>query len=321
MELTGWMSTADAALAISIFGIVVFGIWGLVSLLADLQAKPLERMTRFLQPRTATASSSSNDWLRKRLDELMQKAGPTLTATLMPKTQEEQSDLRRRLSAAGFRSERAPLLFMLVRSTLGVLGALLGLVLMPVLPVVSKLPMWTGPILMAGLMFFLPSFVVARKARRRRDAIFHGLPDALDLLCICVEAGLTLDAALKRVAREIRRSCPVLAHEFELSTLQLQMGRSRHEVLRDLGQRNDVDDLRALAATLIQADRFGTSIGQALRVHSDSMRTRRRQLAEERAQKTTVKLIVPLVLFIFPGIFVVLVGPAAIMIIRNLLYR
>ena len=135
----------------------------------------------------------------------------------------------------------------------------------------------------------------------RKEAIFLGLPDVLDLLVVCVEAGLGLDQAMRKVSEEMKKSCRVVAEEFALCNFHLQMGRARNEVLQDLGARTGVDDLRSLAAILIQADKFGSSIAQALRVQSDSMRTRRRQLAEEKAAKTAVKLIFPLVIFIFPG--------------------
>ena len=141
-------------------------------------------------------------------------------------------------------------------------------------------------------------------------AIFLGLPDALDLMVVCVEAGLGLDAAMRRVTSELAHSCPVICEEFAIANFQIQMGRARRDVLRDLGIRTGVDDVRALAAVIIQAEKFGSSIASALRVQSDAMRLRRRQLAEERAAKTSVKIMLPLIFFIFPGVFVVLVGPA-----------
>jgi tight adherence protein C len=153
---------------------------------------------------------------------------------------------------------------------------------------------------------------------KRQDNIFYGLPDALDLMVVCVEAGLGLDQAMRKVAEEMKKSYHVIAEEFGLCNLQIQMGRARNDVLHDLGLRTGVDDLKALAAILIQADKFGSSVAQALRVQSDSMRTKRSQIAEEKAAKTAVKLIFPLVLFIFPAIFVVLVGPAAITMINEL---
>jgi tight adherence protein C len=173
-------------------------------------------------------------------------------------------------------------------------------------------------VLIAGGLFYLPDIVVWWIARSRKTQIFLSLPDALDLLVVCVEAGLGLDQAMRKVSEEMKRTARVICEEFNLCNFQLQMGRSRPEVLHELGQRTGVDDLRALAAILIQADKFGSSVAQALRVQSDSMRTRRRQLAEEKAAKTAVKLIFPLVIFIFPGIFVVLVGPAAITMVREM---
>ena len=170
----------------------------------------------------------------------------------------------------------------------------------------------------AGALFYLPDIAVRLIGRARKEAIFHGLPDALDLMVVCVEAGLGLDQAMRRVADEMKKIYPVIAEEFALCNFQLQVGRARVDVLHELGLRTGVDDLRSLSAILIQADKFGSSIAQALRVQSDSMRTRRRQLAEEKAAKTAVKLIFPLVIFIFPGIFVVLVGPAMLLLWRDL---
>ena len=151
---------------------------------------------------------------------------------------------------------------------------------------------------------------MGKRKKRRGEAIFLGLPDALDLMVVCVEAGLGLDAAMRRVTSELAHSCPVICEEFAIANFQIQMGRPRRDVLRDLGIRTGVDDVRALAAVIIQAEKFGSSIASALRVQSDAMRLRRRQLAEERAAKTSVKIMLPLIFFIFPGVFVVLVGPA-----------
>ncbi|MEL6897155.1 MAG: type II secretion system F family protein, partial [Planctomycetota bacterium] len=173
----------------------------------------------------------------------------------------------------------------------------------------------------AGLGFMLPSFGLSFLASRRKKKIFLGLPDALDLMVVCVEAGLGMDQALRKVAEEMQKSHKVIADEFGIANQQLQFGRVRSEVLQALGFRCGVDDLKQLASILIQADKFGSSVATALRVQSDAMRTRRRQIAEEKAAKTAVKMIFPLVMFIFPGIFVVLVGPAGINMYRNLLSR
>jgi tight adherence protein C len=170
-----------------------------------------------------------------------------------------------------------------------------------------------------GAGFYIPEVALTLMKSSRQQKIFLQLPDALDLLVVCVEAGLGLDAGMRRISEELATSAPEVCNELSTANMQLQMGKPRREVLHDLGVRTGVDDMRALVAILIQADRFGSSIAQALRVQSDSMRVKRRQLAEEKAQQTAVKMIFPLVLFIFPGIFVVLVGPAAIQIMENML--
>src|SRR5205085_10041295 len=174
-------------------------------------------------------------------------------------------------------------------------------------------------VLLGGLGFYLPSTILWWIRTGRQEQIFLSLPDALDLLVVCVESGLGLDAAMRKVCEEMKDHAKTICEEFSLANFQLQMGRPRREVLHDLGVRTGVDDVRSLAAILIQADRFGSSIAQALRVQSDSMRTRRKQIAEEKAAKTAVQMIFPLVLFIFPGIFVVLVGPAAISIMQTMI--
>ena len=169
------------------------------------------------------------------------------------------------------------------------------------------------------LGFFVPGVVLSFITKSRQQAIFLGLPDALDLMVVCVEAGLGLDQALRKVAEEMKASHRIVSDEFAIANFQLQMGKERKDVLTELGRRNGVDDLRALSSTIIQAEKFGSSVGRALRVQSDSMRTKRRQIAEEKAAKTAVQLLFPLVIFIFPGIFVVLVGPAAITIMQEML--
>jgi tight adherence protein C len=169
------------------------------------------------------------------------------------------------------------------------------------------------------LFFLLPGVILGIIAKKRKEKIFLGLPDALDLMVVCVEAGLGQDQALRKVSEELDKAHPVIAGEFNQCNHQLQMGKTRENVLRELSARNDVEDLKTLANVLIQVDRFGTSVGKALRTQSDAMRVRRRQIAEEKASKTAVALIFPLVLCIFPGIFVVLVGPAAITMVQELL--
>ena len=167
--------------------------------------------------------------------------------------------------------------------------------------------------------FYLPEIWLRRRIANRRERIFLGLPDLLDLLVICVEAGMGLDAAFSRVAEEMRLSNRVLSDEFRLLNLELRAGKLRRDAMRDLALRVGLEDMRSLVTVLIQTERFGTSIADALRVFSDSLRTKRFQRAEEIAAKLPVKLMLPLILFIFPALFVAILGPAAINIARILL--
>jgi tight adherence protein C len=169
-----------------------------------------------------------------------------------------------------------------------------------------------------GLGFFLPRMILKRMIRNRQQRIRLGLPDALDLTVICVEAGLALDQALMRVGQDLHHAHPDLSDEFHLVNLEMRAGKPRAEALRNLVDRTGVDDIRSLVGTLIQTDRFGTSVAQALRVHSDSLRTERRQRAEEQAAKTTIKMVPPLVIFVLPSIIFVTIGPAVIELIRQL---
>jgi tight adherence protein C len=171
----------------------------------------------------------------------------------------------------------------------------------------------------ALLGFYLPDLYLKLLIRWRKEQIVQGFPDALDLLVVCVEAGMGLDAAISRVSEEISMSSRVISEEFRILNLELRAGKSRLEALRNLGARTDVEEVRSFATLLIQTDRFGTSVAQALRVHSDSMRTQRYQRAEELAGKIPVKMMFPLILFIFPAIFVVVVGPAAIQIYHSII--
>lgn len=180
---------------------------------------------------------------------------------------------------------------------------------------------FNNPPLLAGITalgFFVPRFFLKRMIKDRQQRIRLALPDALDLTVICVEAGLALDQALLRVGQDLHHAHPDLSDEFHLVNLEMRAGKPRAEALRNLVERTGVDDIRSLVGTLIQTDRFGTSVAQALRVHSDSLRTERRQRAEEQAAKTTIKMVPPLVVFVLPSIIFVTIGPAVIQMIRQL---
>ena len=170
----------------------------------------------------------------------------------------------------------------------------------------------------AGAGFYLPAALLRSKARKRQEAITDALPDALDLLTVCVEAGLGINSAFVRIAEEFRLSCPTLSEEFDVVNREMVAGKPRMDALRALADRTGVEDVRSLVAMLVQTERLGTSLAQSLRVHSDSLRVRRRQRAEEAAAKTTIKLVFPLVFLLFPSLFIVILGPGVIQILRVL---
>jgi tight adherence protein C len=299
----------------AVFGaIAALAWWGLDRVAAN-KPRTLERLDALKNPRRRLENPLSKR--KDKMTRVLENAAPALAKPLQSQNEGERDKLKVKLSNAGFRDETASTVFLGIKFAGLLLGLMLGGGLLLGSGTYTQRNILSS-VALAGGMFYLPSLVVSLLVRRRKQAIFLGLPDALDLMVVCVEAGLGLDQAMRKVAEEMKKSFPVIAEEFGLANLQLQMGRPRTEVLHELGVRTGVADVRALAAVLIQADKFGSSVALALRVQSDSMRTRRRQLAEEKAAKTAVKLIFPLVIFIFPGIFVVLVGPAAITMVREM---
>jgi tight adherence protein C len=305
---------------VGIFGAFAFGVWSVLSFLSNRNSRAAERLDRLNRP-GSIADIEDPKQNKERFQGVMDTA-KALAGPLRPKTELEQSQLKVKLANAGFRSESAANVYLGLRFISLIVFLVAGLVYTFQqnglnLTFKSLVPLGA----MTGVGFYLPSIILWYLRKKRQEAIFLSLPDALDLLVVCVESGLGLDAGLRKVTDEMKDHAKVICEELSLANFQLQMGRPRREVLHDLGVRTGVDDVRSLAAILIQADRFGSSIAQALRVQSDSMRTRRKQLAEEKAAKTAVQLIFPLVLFIFPGIFVVLVGPAAINIYNAMLKK
>jgi tight adherence protein C len=308
--------TFESVLPFALFGAVAALAWWALEFLTTGKSRAVERLDELKNPSRRRRDEPPGGKKFEAMTRVLEKASMA-SKPLQPKTEKAVGKLKGRLSAAGFRGEGAPSIFLGLKFVGLVVGFFLaGGTTLLINGVTQKSLLIT--IGAAGIVFYLPDLVLGLIGSRRKQAIFLGLPDALDLLVVCVEAGLGLDQAFRKVAEEMKDTCPVIADEFSLTNFQIQMGGVRSDALHELGQRTGVDDLRALAAILIQAEKFGSSIAQALRVQSDSMRTRRRQLAEEKAAKTAVKLIFPLVLFIFPGIFVVLVGPAAIIIVRDM---
>jgi tight adherence protein C len=302
---------------ILVFVGIVVAIWAVLSMISNRNSQAHDRLARLSRPQSL---ADIEDPSRSRGGHKFQgfiDAAKSISRPLMPSTELEQSALKTKLANAGFRSDAAPLVYSGLRFACLALFFTVGVaVFVPGRPFGWFMIQAVVYTTMVG--FFLPSVILWYVRSKRQEAIFLTLPDALDLLVVCVESGLGLDAAMRRVCEELGTHAKIIIEEFSLANFQLQMGRPRREVLHDLGVRTGVDDVRSLAAILIQADRFGSSIAQALRVQSDSMRTRRKQLAEEKAAKTAVQLLFPLILFIFPGIFVVLVGPAAINIMETL---
>jgi tight adherence protein C len=309
-------STMGKLVPFAIFGMFAVGAWLILETLGSRKPRAEERLEELRNPARRRSGEHAPVKKGAAMSRMLAKASP-MAKPLQPKSAEDVGKLRRRLSEAGFRAENAVGVFL----GLKFIGLIMGLTFSGGTALITSSMTQKALIYSVGttaLMFYLPDIILWFLARRRKEHIFFGLPDVLDLLVVCVEAGLGLDQAMRKVSEEMKKSCRVLSDEFTLCNFQLQMGRARNEVLQDLGARTGVDDLRSLAAILIQADKFGSSVAQALRVQSDSMRTRRRQLAEEKAAKTAVKLIFPLVIFIFPAIFVVLVGPAAITIVNEM---
>ncbi|HSJ24318.1 MAG TPA: type II secretion system F family protein [Longimicrobiales bacterium] len=248
---------------------------------------------------------------RERWEAILQELGERTV-----RAETDQSEVRRRLTQAGFQSPGAPAVYWGVRVVLPL--ALAGVAVLFLTPLLGGLGVLAG--LMAAVFGWLvPSFYLDGRISKRQKELRMALPDTLDLLVTTVEAGLGLNHAMVRVAQEINQLSPQMARELTLVNLEIRAGRTREEALRGLGERSGVDDLRSLATMLIQTDRFGTSVAQALRVHADTMRVKRKQRAEEAAAKTAVKILFPLLVFIFPALFVVLMGPAAINIYNTLL--
>ncbi len=312
LAFVGFQEMAPLVVCVVFIG----GVFALLSLISNRNSRAQERLDRISRPASLVELEDPRN-KKDRFQGVMETA-KAFSAPLMPQTELEQSQLKIKLANAGFRSDSAVAVYTGLRFCCFLFFSLLAVAIF--LPKYGLNATSLKPIvIMAGVGFYLPAVILWFLRTSRQEQIFLTLPDALDLLVVCVESGLGLDAAMRKVAEEMKDHARVICEELNLANFQLQMGRPRREVLHDLGVRTGVDDVRSLAAILIQADRFGSSIAQALRVQSDSMRTRRKQLAEEKAAKTAVQLIFPLVLFIFPGIFVVLVGPAAISIMKTML--
>jgi tight adherence protein C len=303
-------------IGISTFVCISLGMLGVYWLLYRPQSAATERLRRLGSQDgggRADAIQSAVMPDESPAAELAQRLASPLNKFLPPSATEAKK-LQKQLMHAGFRSSEAPIIYRAIQlcSMAGfplMVAAVCAVMAWPL----SKAFIYIILAFVAG--FFLPRYALRRITNNRQRDLRWGLADALDLMVVSVEAGLGLNAAMMRVASELKDVHHAIAGEFELANLEIRVGRDRDEALRNLAERTGVDDLRSLVAMLIQTDKFGTSIAKGLRIFSDSLRTKRRQRAEQEAQKAAVKLLLPLACFLFPTLFIAILGPAALNLI------
>ena len=300
---------------VTVFGLTMLAIH---SLMPGRGRKRLHAAGRLAGERTEGGKANeASAWGAK----IVQLSGP-LAQLSVPAGGWEKSALRTRFMHAGLRGAKAPTVYFAAKTLLAL--ALPALVLFAGLALgigarAGVAPLAAILLLCAAFGFYLPNAVLAALVKRRQRIIFENFPDALDLMTVCIEAGLSIDAAIDRVAQEGAATSPVISDELHLVTLELRAGNSKERALRNLAIRTGVADIDALAGLLIQAEQFGTSIGGSLRVHSDHLRTKRRRIAEESAAKVALKLLMPLIFCIFPALMLIMLGPAMLQIYRVLL--
>jgi len=247
--------------------------------------------------------------------QLARTALPALGTPLMPRSEEDRTRLQARLMYAGYYNRQAMVIFSGVKMLLiltafaGLAAAFAGLV-----PLTEVWLLANGCLVVLGIAG--PSFFLDRRKTARQNEFRHSLPDALDVLVICLEGGLSLPAAFRRLSQELRTTHPLLASEVEIIQREMQLGLTAGEALGQFADRSDLEEIRGLAAVITQAERLGASLSKALRVHADSLRTKRMQAGEEMAQKAAIKILFPTFLCIFPGIFIVVLGPAIFQILE-----
>src|SRR5215470_13156008 len=300
-------------IAISTFVCISLGLMGLYWLVYRPQSAATERLRRLggnQNPNSSLSQVSVEAADDNPITQIAERLAAPLSK-LAPPSATEAKKLQKKLMHAGFRAESAPMIYrgiqLVVMAGLPAIVAF-GCALAAKPPKTALL--WILFAFVVG--FFMPRYCLRRLISTRQRYLRWGLADALDLMVVSVEAGLGLNAAMMKVSAELKDVHPDIATEFELANLEIRVGRDRDEALRNLAERTGVDDLRSLVAMLIQTDKFGTSIAKGLRVFSDSLRTKRRQRAEQEAQKAAVKLLFPLACFLFPTLFIAILGPAAL---------
>jgi tight adherence protein C len=307
----------NVVLLVGLFAFVFAGVLGAMLLFA-----PRDMRRRVEQAGGTAPAGTPYDsqpagaaWLEKIAD-----ISQPIAKLSIPKDGWENSGLRVLLMNAGWRSPNAAAVYFAAKTMLALSLPLIAfLSLMHTSIVASPLGLSAVLIGLGGVGYYLPNGVLSRRVSSRKRTLFEDFPDALDLLTVCIEAGLSLDAGIMKVAEEIKVRSAVVASELELFLLELRSGFSREKALRNLSLRTGVEDIDSFSTMLIQAERFGTSIADSLRVLSDTLRTRRRMRAEEQAAKIALKLLLPLAFCIFPALLTVLLGPAFIHVYRILL--
>jgi len=311
------MEVALVLIFVLVFIVIVLFASGIYFYIKHLRERR-DLMKRVKEETTAEIKSKGNVFQSTK-DELIGLIR-TLGNYVKPKGEGDLSHLRKTFLKAGYRGVNTAVIFFGVKTLLAVVFAIgFILVRIMILKNVAPLHLILVTILLALVGFYLPDLWLRMKISARKEEIARGFPDALDLLVVCVEAGVGLDAAIYRVGEEMRVSNKILSDEFKMLSLELRAGKTRRDALRNLAMRTGLEDVSSFVTLLIQTDKFGTSLAQAVRVQSESMRRKRFQMAEEMAAKLPVKLVFPLILCIFPALFIVVLGPAAIRIIRTLL--
>ena len=307
---------AEQLIVLALIFVAAFGtVFGVLYVLSP------DRLRGRAEQIAGQAGQAGTDTRRQHvlLDKLVKWAQPVSRLSL-PKEGWENSQLRVRFMNAGWRNASAAPLYFAAKTVLAVALPMIGLLASAGQPALQEQNVLFALLAVLGAIgYYLPNAVLARHVAQRQRTVFEEFPDVIDLLTVCVEAGLGLDAALMRVADELALRCPVLADELQLMLLELRSGFSKEKALTNLALRTGVEDVDKFASMLVQADRFGTSLGESLRVLSDMLRTKRRMRAEEQAAKIALKLLFPLIFTIFPSLLLVLLGPAFIQIYRVLL--
>jgi tight adherence protein C len=294
--------------------IIVVGI-ALAALLIFAPVQVRDRLTDVVEPETAMPEATGGGWVEK-----VAHAAQPFSRLSLPEEGWERSLLRTRFMNAGWRTASAPSLYFAAKTILAlVLPGLTALITMTVSNGLPQKGFMFLLLLTASIGYYLPNALLSRTASGRRREIFETFPDALDLLTVCVEAGLSLERALAKVAGEIHIKSIALAQEMQLVLMEMRAGFSKERALRNLALRSGVEDVDTLVAMLIQSERFGTSMGDSLRVHSDNLRGKRSVQAEEAAAKIALKLMFPLIFCIFPTLMLVLIGPAGIQIYHSII--